>query len=382
MAYEWITEENLKEIDTLISELKTNPNAAAMIKRIQDGTATYAEVSELASRSGRAVGKIISKSLVDNATDGRVSEDIARAAIVKPLKRNYEYVADAAEQVQESLNQEAGLNLKAVKPEFNLDRAEGLVKETVNRDDMASFAGTLTQQIENASMSVSDDFVKANAEAHYNAGLSPKIERVADPKCCAWCSGLAGTYEYSRVNNTGNDVFRRHNNCRCKVLYDPGNGKKWQDAHSKRLLSAAESAKIKARKTAGLDEERKTPEQRVAEAERLVSINTSIKDNTTYKALPDTVFSGHSSAPKNGIPNSIVDHLGNDGKTETRTFYGDDGYKKKDVTTHDHGNPKRHPYGKHGEHAHDYEWNPEGSLKQRKTRDLTDQEREENSDIL
>ena len=96
----------------------------------------------------------------------------------------------------------------------------------------------------------------------------------------------------------------------------------------------------------------------------------------------DTVIAGHSSTPKKARPNSVIDHLGENGQVETRTFYGTDGYKKTDVTNHDHGFPARHPYGKHGEHAHDYEWDEDGRLKNRTTREITEQEREECRDIL
>jgi hypothetical protein len=57
-----------------------------------------------------------------------------------------------------------------------------------------------------------------------------------------------------------------------------------------------------------------------------------------------------------------------------RSFYGVDGMKAKDIHTDDHGNPKQHPYGKHGEHVHDYEWDDDGRLKNKATREITDEE--------
>lgn len=71
-----------------------------------------------------------------------------------------------------------------------------------------------------------------------------------------------------------------------------------------------------------------------------------------------------------------------DSKVETRTFYGDNGFKKKEITNHDHGFPAKHPYGERGEHAHDYEWDETGKLKNRTTREITPEERKENCDIL
>ena len=97
---------------------------------------------------------------------------------------------------------------------------------------------------------------------------------------------------------------------------------------------------------------------------------------------PNLVVDGHSGTPKISEPNIVIDHKDIDGKVDIRTFYGDDGYKKKDIHTTDHGHPKQHPYGKHGEHAEDYYWDKDGRLKQKNRRELTDEEREENKDIL
>ena len=238
-------------------------------KTIADGAGTYADVERLASLTGKSTGKVLADALVEKAVDGKVTEEVAKAILSKPLEGNYEAIAEACQQAQEALNRKAGLGLKAVKPEFPRSRINGLVTEVTGKDDMNNFAGTLVQQVENLSLSTVDDSVRVNAAAHSRAGLYPKIKRISDGKCCKWCSALAGTYDYYDVNDTGNDVFRRHNNCRCQILYDPGDGARMQDVHSKRLLSAEESAKIEARKTAGIYEEKKDPEQREADAEIL-----------------------------------------------------------------------------------------------------------------
>ena len=96
----------------------------------------------------------------------------------------------------------------------------------------------------------------------------------------------------------------------------------------------------------------------------------------------DKIISGHASTPKMAEPNTVIDHVDENGSVDARGFYGDDGYKGKDIHTTDHGNPKRHPYGKHGEHAHDYTWDDDGRLKEKTTRNLDDDEKERNGDIL
>ena len=52
------------------------------------------------------------------------------------------------------------------------------------------------------------------------------------------------------------------------------------------------------------------------------------------------------------------------------------------ICNNDHGHPKQHPFGKKGEHAHDYEYDESGNLISRKARNLTDEERKDNSDML
>ena len=97
---------------------------------------------------------------------------------------------------------------------------------------------------------------------------------------------------------------------------------------------------------------------------------------------PRTIIKGHRDAPRDGIPNTITDHVYSDGKVHTRTHYGADGRKDWEIHTDDHGNSKGHPYGKHGEHRHDYQWYDDGRSKRRDVRGLTENERRENADIL
>ena len=47
------------------------------------------------------------------------------------------------------------------------------------------------------------------------------------------------------MRGSGNDVFRRHKNCHCLILYNPGDGsKRRQNAHTKRWTEEDEAAKI------------------------------------------------------------------------------------------------------------------------------------------
>ena len=62
-------------------------------------------------------------------------------------------------------------------------------------------------------------------------------------------------------------------------------------------------------------------------------------------------------------------------------YYDANDRQTKQVNNGPHGNPKKHPYGDHGEHAHDILWDEQGRAT-RIVRELTELERKENADIL
>lgn len=82
-----------------------------------------------------------------------------------------------------------------------------------------------------------------------------------------------------------------------------------------------------------------------------------------------------------GPPNSIVETTNKNGGID-RNYYDERGKQSKQISNHDHGNPKHHDYGEHGEHAHDYIYDENGNLVDRTTRELSEEERKENEDIL
>ena len=132
-----------------------------------------------------------------------------------------------------SLNESAGIGLKPLKPFFDDRKAEGIVVEVVNAKSYLDKSIAFMEHVENLSMAAVDKAVKVNADFHSEVGLAPKIKRVSVGKCCEWCQKIVGLYDYEDVKDTGNDVFRRHSNCRCQVQYIPTRGKV-KNVHTKR----------------------------------------------------------------------------------------------------------------------------------------------------
>lgn len=77
----------------------------------------------------------------------------------------------------------------------------------------------IDRALKTISQSMADEKVKVNSEFVANAGMTPKIIRTSSGHCCDWCERIAGTYEYPFVPQ---DVYRRHDNCDCRVDYVVG----------------------------------------------------------------------------------------------------------------------------------------------------------------
>lgn len=239
----------------------SNEKILAWYRQFEAGTATYEEVHDFAIETGRILAEVFRQNVSSAVLpDGRMYYNIAERIISDTLGHNHELVSDAAIQVQNTLNKAAGIGLKAVRPELNRDRINGIINRVSSELNYDDIKWMLYEPVVNFTQSVVDDAVRANAEFQYRAGLSPKIVRTSTGRCCEWCSSLVGTYEYSEVMDTGNNVYRRHERCKCKVMYYPGNGTR-QDVHTKRWSPDAEPAKIKVRKRTGIDALKKNAEQ-------------------------------------------------------------------------------------------------------------------------
>lgn len=111
-------------------------------------------------------------------------------------------------------------------------------------------------------------------------------------------------------------------------------------------------------------------------------ISEIIDTNTTKNGIikANKTISGHYSLPSSYIPNGVIDLVNAHGKTQ-RSFYDEESMLKLQIDSTDHGFPKKHPYGTNGEHAHVYTWK-DGVLVSKETREITDEERKQNQDIL
>jgi len=121
---------------------------------------------------------------------------------------------------------------------------------------------------QNIIQSCYDNFIKSNAELRGNAGLKSTITRMMMGECCAWCAAIAGTYEYGKEPK---DIYRRHKNCDCVVIFKSEKGY-YQDAHTRKKYEkpkeAIEEIVGSIKKSDVLIDGRKTAEKRIIDSQK------------------------------------------------------------------------------------------------------------------
>ena len=254
-----------------------------LLGKVKEGTATFTEAQQYSLEVSRLIGAAYEKHISSAVLpDGRMYYNIASRLIPDTLDENYKTVSDYAVEVLKKLNENARIGLKAKAAEKDADRIEGLVNLASSAEQYDDVSKKLLTAFENFSLSVVDKIIQANVDWHYRAGLNPKIIRKSERKCCKWCANLAGEYDYPL--DMPDDIFRRHENCRCTVLYDPGSGKR-QNVHTKEWTESTEDAKIESRKILGLRVNQTAVQELSGHA-----IDQMANRNVTMEAIQDAIL--------------------------------------------------------------------------------------------
>lgn len=226
-----ITPELLEKLQKEFSNnLKSNKKISKLYELVKMDKASYKEANQFAIEIGEILADVFKQNLSSSILpDGKMYYNIAERIINTTFKNNHKLVSEFTEKVQTTLNKEAGLGIKSIKPELNQDRIDGIVDRLSNEEMYDDVAWILEEPTVNFSQSIVDDAIKANAMFHSELGLKATVTRLSTGKCCAWCDNLVGKYEYPNVPE---DIYRRHQRCKCTVDYNPGDGRK-QDVWTK-----------------------------------------------------------------------------------------------------------------------------------------------------
>ena len=249
---------------------------AEITKLIASGKATYLDADQYAAEIGRILAEAYQANLSSAVLpDGKMYYNIAKRVIEPTMQEGYSAAAGVAQQVQQILNQAAGIGIKAIRPTLDPDKIAGILNRLSNAEDYDEVSWVLGEPVmKNFTQSVVTDSIRENAEYHGRAGLTPKVIRKSSGHCCDWCSKLAETYTYPDVPR---DVYRRHKNCTCTVEYIPGDGKK-QNVWTKGWSEEVTDEKLEARKM-------EVKAENEMQRRKIGSNGQQIIDKPTYRKL-------------------------------------------------------------------------------------------------
>lgn len=208
-----LTYEDIK--DEFINLVNSDKQVTKIYAQIRSGDATYATANRLAIRVGEDLGKVLRKHAPLTSIDEWDLDDL----IPKSLGLDHNIVTTACAQIQEQMNKDAKLNIKYQMPAFDGNKAYGIVEELRANPEFTNIEKTFYDQLVNFSESIVDDSIRDNAAIMYRSGVKTMVIRQSEYNCCDWCEEVAGSYDYADVKDKGNDVWRRHENCRCTIDY-------------------------------------------------------------------------------------------------------------------------------------------------------------------
>lgn len=207
----------------------------------------YADI--IGDMLGKAYENTLSKAELPN---DRLFENICDKVIKPTLENNVNLTNEVSGKIQQNINDIENIGLRVQYPEIDSEDLERIIHEAANsRPFDKSALNRLIQNEKTFTTHSVDRFVEKNASFQFRSGMSAKIIRKTDGKCCEWCQNLAGVYNYPDVPK---DVYKRHNNCGCTIEYYPGKGKRLQDVHNKgNWRTVEDGTKIEFRQQIGAD---------------------------------------------------------------------------------------------------------------------------------
>ncbi|WP_262315227.1 hypothetical protein [Lacticaseibacillus parakribbianus] len=243
MMAEDIVPSLLKTINSQFDEqAKASKKLQAAARALKSGKATYQTANTFAIEAGEILAKVLQRNLKGaSLPDQKLYFNIAQRILNETLSKNFDLVSGYTADVQKLLNEQAGIGLEVQKAMLNQDRIDGIVNRVSSEPDIDKVKWILDDPVVNFTQSIVDDSIDANCKFQSAAGLHPIITRRLVGKACKWCSDLAGVYDYFDLPD---DIYRRHERCRCTVDYNPGSGKrqnvwtkKWRDPEQAQKLA-------------------------------------------------------------------------------------------------------------------------------------------------
>lgn len=197
------------------ARISSDATAQRLLTTVKNGKGTYITANKYAIRVSEDLGKVLK---AHNPIESIYEWDYVNL-IPQSLGATQAMVVDACRDVQNGLNQKAGFGIKYQEPKFDWNRINGFIDELTNNPEFHNIEKSFYDQLVNFAENVVDDSIRDNVGRLYRSGIKTMIVRQAEFNACPWCQEVAGSYDYSEVRDTGNDIWRRHDNCKCTIDY-------------------------------------------------------------------------------------------------------------------------------------------------------------------
>lgn len=242
-------------IDLLKAKAASDPQLRSVLKRVEKGTAGFKDTAEYSVQFAHLLGRTLSDNVINIPTDVR------EAAAEELLRYGYDDINAVLADVQTSLDNKAGIHIRPQKADFPTERVQQLTRSLIDPTVADSVIKRRARAgSETITKSFHDSFIKKNATFRNDAGLTCYIIREGTG-CCQWCSDVAGKYKFGTQPS---DIFRRHDNCDCTIIYDGqvlrgkqntdgSRSKTWEEvpdadgSYNAKVLSEADSRAIEQR---------------------------------------------------------------------------------------------------------------------------------------
>lgn len=232
-------------LEHLDEQYWTNPKIKKIYEKVRNATATYDDAKKFAEILGQMVAESLQVGFAGRLPNDTIYENIAEKVLIPILQENHAAISEVTEYVQTDLNKRMGIGLKAKKPKFNTERAQGLVYELANAGTSNIMQTRIPAQLQNFEIATVDEAVRLNLDFHSDAGLTPTITRRTAGNACEYCKERVYSGEYKGADMP-EGIFSRHRDCRCSLVYEGMKGQ-YQDVWSKKEYRSYQEAASKQR---------------------------------------------------------------------------------------------------------------------------------------
>ena len=248
-------------------------------KKIQDGKGTFKDASDIAGEFGKTATSEIAKQFKESFPDGSISEEEVRKIVSPIMRKNHDYISNMTCLVIEAMYKKTGVGLKAVVPEYNIQRENDLVKEISERSFMDEFINDeLGNKVETSARKTVDDSIKFNAENANGSGLEVRVSReydgvgLSNNRVCQWCLERQGN-NMTLQEAYEKGAFQRHDGCGCLIEYTSKKGEKTYQTGKSGPNDWLSEEEFQKRVNYGLGGRTPTPQERINAA-----IEMQVKD--------------------------------------------------------------------------------------------------------